>query len=92
MQFNEVNYIYLQETVYNGPIAQSDWFAIYLKMVTYVRNPDLKTEIIAVTKFLILFTEDYVCKSYTEIHNCSLFKTLREILWRDANFRFRHEI
>ena len=71
-QFNHVNYICLQETVYNGPIVQSDWFAIYLKMVTYVRNPDLKTEIIAVTKFLILFTEDYVCKYYTAFHKCSL--------------------
>ena len=57
--------------MYNGPIAQPDWFVIYLKMVTYVRNPDLKTEIIAVTKFLIIYTEDYVCKCHTVIQNRS---------------------
>ena len=72
--------------MYNGLIAQPDWFVIYLKMVTYVRNPDLKTEIIAVTKFLIIYTEDYVCKCHVVIQNRSLFRTLSGIFLRGANF------
>ncbi len=43
----------------NEPLAFPEWFAIYLKMSTYVRNPQLQITVIGVTEFQVIYTENY---------------------------------
>ena len=54
--------------MFNGPIARQEWFAVYLKMAQYITKQKLQITYKAVTKFCILYTEDYASK-YFYIYN-----------------------